>query len=158
MPRTIEQLAADYLGRIRTVQPCGPYRLLGWSFGGLVAHAIAVQLEREGQQVELLTILDVSPVAGEIDGTQTEDRADGKLEFEVAVAELIDDLSLPEETIARVTATVRHSGRMRNRFTPGRFGGDLLLYTAARTHWPPSGARTSAAALRPTRSPPHISG
>ncbi|MFC7813261.1 amino acid adenylation domain-containing protein [Streptomyces sp. NPDC057367] len=130
MPQTVEQLAADYVGRIRTVQTRGPYRLLGWSFGGLVAHAIAVQLERDGQQVELLAILDVSPVAGETDGRQTGDGADGQLEPEAAVAELIGDISLPEETIARMTAAVRHSGRMRVRFTPGRFDGDLLLYTA----------------------------
>ncbi|MGW5047926.1 amino acid adenylation domain-containing protein [Streptomyces griseoluteus] len=128
LPETIEELAADYLRRIRTVQPSGPYRLLGWSFGGLVAHEIAVRLEREGQQVELLAVLDVSPTAAETDGTQAEGLADDTLEE--AVAEVIGDASLPEETIARMTATVRYSSRLRDRFTPGRFGGDLLLYTA----------------------------
>ncbi|MEU3859275.1 amino acid adenylation domain-containing protein [Streptomyces sp. NPDC028722] len=128
LPETIEELAADYLRRIRTVQPRGPYRLLGWSFGGLVAHEIAVRLEREGQQVELLAVLDVSPTAAETDGTQAEGLADDTLEE--AVAEVIGDASLPEETIARMTATVRYSSRLRDRFTPGRFGGDLLLYTA----------------------------
>ncbi|WP_221349263.1 hypothetical protein [Streptomyces beigongshangae] len=43
---------------------------------------------------------------------------------------MIGDVSLPEETIARMTAAVRHGSRLRDRFTPGRFGGDLLLYTA----------------------------
>jgi thioesterase domain-containing protein len=102
--------------------------LLGWSFGGLVAHAIAVQLEREGQQVALLAVLDVSPVAAETEGTQPEGPADDTLDE--ALAEEIGDASLPEETIARITATVGHSGRLRDRFTPGRFGGDLLLCTA----------------------------
>ncbi|WP_052868013.1 amino acid adenylation domain-containing protein [Streptomyces niger] len=128
LPQTIEQLAADYLGRIRTVQPSGPYRLLGWSFGGLVAQAMAAQLEREGEQVALLAILDVTPVAEETEGTRAEDLADDA--FDEALAEEIGNVSLPEETIARITATVEHSGRLRDRFTPGRFGGDLLLCTA----------------------------
>ncbi len=128
LPQTIEQLAADYLSRIRTVQPNGPYRLLGWSFGGLVAHAIAVQLEREGQQVALLAVLDVTPVAAETDDTQAEGLADDTLDE--ALVEEVGDASLPEETIARITATLGHTSRLRDRFTPGRFGGDLLLCTA----------------------------
>ena len=35
---------------IRKVQPAGPYNLLGWSFGGLVAHAIATQLQSMGEE------------------------------------------------------------------------------------------------------------
>ncbi|MBD0672526.1 amino acid adenylation domain-containing protein [Streptomyces sp. CBMA156] len=128
MPQTIEQLAADYLRRIRTVQPSGPYRLLGWSFGGLVAHEIAVRLEREGQEVALLAVLDVAPVAAETDGAQAEGLAGTTREE--ALAEEIGDASLPEETITRITATLGHTGRLRERFTPGRFGGDLLLCTA----------------------------
>ncbi len=123
LPETIEQLAADYLGRIRAVQPTGPYRLLGWSFGGLVAHALAVQLEREGEAVALLAILDVPPTAGEAEGVAG-DILDAEL------AEVIGEAGLPEETIARITATVGSCGGLRARFTPGRFGGDLLLYTA----------------------------
>lgn len=133
LPDTIEELAAEYLSRIRTVQPSGPYRLLGWSFGGLVAHAIAAQLEREGQQVELLAVLDVSPVPAETDGTQAEG-PDGKVladdVLDEALAEEIGDASLPEEVTSRIIATLGHSGRLRDRFTPGRFGGDLLLCTA----------------------------
>ncbi|MCQ4207928.1 amino acid adenylation domain-containing protein [Streptomyces longispororuber] len=127
-PSTIEELAEDYLRHLRKVQPSGPYRLLGWSFGGLVAHEIAVQLEQEGQQVELLAVLDVSPLPPETDGTHTEDLAGDTLDE--ALAEELGVASLPEEVIARITTTLRHSGRLRDRFTPGRFGGDLLLCTA----------------------------
>ncbi|HEY2550764.1 MAG TPA: amino acid adenylation domain-containing protein, partial [Streptosporangiaceae bacterium] len=38
-------LADDYAGRIRAVQPAGPYRLGGWSMGGVVAFEIARRLE-----------------------------------------------------------------------------------------------------------------
>ncbi len=34
-PRSIDEMAADYVSLIRKIQPAGPYNLLGWSFGGL---------------------------------------------------------------------------------------------------------------------------
>ena len=55
---SIDQMAEDYLAAIRSVRPRGPYHLLGWSFGGLVAHAIAARLRRSGETVELLALLD----------------------------------------------------------------------------------------------------
>jgi acyl carrier protein len=46
MPGSIEEWADRYLELIRSEQPTGPYHLLGWSFGGVIAHEIAVQLQR----------------------------------------------------------------------------------------------------------------
>src|SRR5690606_37600031 len=48
---SIEEFARRYVAEIRAVQPQGPYHLLGWSFGELIAHAMAARLEREGQRV-----------------------------------------------------------------------------------------------------------
>jgi surfactin synthase thioesterase subunit len=48
LPGTLRELASSYLRQIRAVQPDGPYHLLGWSFGGLAAHEIAVQLQAAG--------------------------------------------------------------------------------------------------------------
>jgi nonribosomal peptide synthetase DhbF len=60
-PRDLAELTASYADRIREVQPAGPYRLLGWSLGGCIAHAVAVRLQREGERVELLALLDSYP-------------------------------------------------------------------------------------------------
>ncbi|HEY9734726.1 MAG TPA: thioesterase domain-containing protein, partial [Trichocoleus sp.] len=54
----IEPMAAHYLQAIQAVQPQGPYRLGGWSFGGLVAFEMAQQLQQAGETVSLLAILD----------------------------------------------------------------------------------------------------
>lgn len=54
----IEQMAAEYVRAIRTVQPEGPYRLGGWSFGGVVAFEMARQLREAGARVDLLALLD----------------------------------------------------------------------------------------------------
>jgi thioesterase domain-containing protein len=50
-------MAANYLPEIRRVQPRGPYRLGGASFGGVVAFEMARQLRRQGQQVATLFLL-----------------------------------------------------------------------------------------------------
>ncbi|HVH12001.1 MAG TPA: alpha/beta fold hydrolase [Longimicrobium sp.] len=54
----IEDMAADYLAQLRAVQPAGPYRLGGWSMGGLVAFEMARRLHAAGEAVELLALLD----------------------------------------------------------------------------------------------------
>jgi thioesterase domain-containing protein len=51
-------MAASYLALIRTVQPQGPYLLGGWSPGGVVAFEMAQQLQRQGDEVGVLAILD----------------------------------------------------------------------------------------------------
>jgi thioesterase domain-containing protein len=55
---TLAELATRYLAEIRTVQPTGPYRIGGWSMGGLLTHEIVRQLEQRGERVELMILLD----------------------------------------------------------------------------------------------------
>lgn len=59
-PISIEAMATDYLEVIKNTQPKGPYQLLGWSVGGMVAYEMAQQLFRQGQSVALLIMLDTS--------------------------------------------------------------------------------------------------
>jgi aspartate racemase len=54
----VEAMAADYIREMRTLQPHGPYQILGQSFGGLVAFEMARQLQAQGEQVALLGLLD----------------------------------------------------------------------------------------------------
>ncbi|MBD2020581.1 amino acid adenylation domain-containing protein [Leptolyngbya sp. FACHB-36] len=55
---SVEDLAAHYLQQIQTIQPTGPYYLIGVSFGGVVAFEIAQQLLKQNQSVEFLGLLD----------------------------------------------------------------------------------------------------
>ncbi|RSZ60356.1 non-ribosomal peptide synthase/polyketide synthase [Massilia atriviolacea] len=57
-PVRMETLARRYLDVIRTVQPHGPYRLAGWSGGGLIAYEMAHQLLGEDESVEFLGLID----------------------------------------------------------------------------------------------------
>ena len=51
-------MAEHYLAAIRQVQPEGPYQLAGWSFGGTLALEMAQQLQKGGESVALLAIID----------------------------------------------------------------------------------------------------
>ncbi len=55
---SVEDMAADYIMQIRSVQPHGPYALAGYSMGGLIAFEIAQQLLQCGETVELVALLD----------------------------------------------------------------------------------------------------
>lgn len=57
----IEDMADYYLGSIRKLQGHGPYVLIGYSFGGLVALEMAQNLSEVGEKVALLVLVDAYP-------------------------------------------------------------------------------------------------
>ncbi|HVC15686.1 MAG TPA: thioesterase domain-containing protein [Rhodanobacter sp.] len=57
----IEDMAAHFLGEVRTMQPKGPYLLGGSCFGGLVALELAQRLSQAGERVALLALLNTYP-------------------------------------------------------------------------------------------------
>ncbi|WP_052700202.1 AMP-binding protein [Methylocucumis oryzae] len=58
LPTRFEQLASFHLNAIRGQQPQGPYHLLGWSLGGVLAYEIARQLQSLGETVAVLALID----------------------------------------------------------------------------------------------------
>ena len=55
---SLEDLAAAHIAEIREIQPQGPYRLAGYSFGGLIAFEIARQLTDQGETIESLFLVE----------------------------------------------------------------------------------------------------
>lgn len=55
---SVEAHARRALVEIRRVQPHGPYRLMGHSFGGMVAYEVAQRLTAAGEQVAVLGLID----------------------------------------------------------------------------------------------------
>ena len=58
--RDIREMAARYVAALHEVQPAGPYRIAGWSMGGIVAYEMARQLEAEGEKTEVLAVIDAA--------------------------------------------------------------------------------------------------
>jgi amino acid adenylation domain-containing protein len=69
-PTSVAEMAGRYVQEIQKVQPEGPYRIGGYSFGGLVAYEMAQMLEAKGQQVALLALFDAYPGKNETRGEQ----------------------------------------------------------------------------------------
>ena len=64
-PYTLTQLAERYASELRAVQAHGPYLIGGWSFGGVVAFELARLLERAGEPIGMLALIDSRPSPGE---------------------------------------------------------------------------------------------
>ncbi|MFI5086158.1 MAG: AMP-binding protein, partial [Actinomycetales bacterium] len=58
---TLTEFADDYISQLKSVQPAGPYHLLGWSFGGNLVQRLATRLQERGDEVAFLAILDAYP-------------------------------------------------------------------------------------------------
>ncbi|AMO93246.1 amino acid adenylation domain protein [Collimonas fungivorans] len=69
MPRSVGELAEEYIRIIRQTQPSGPYHLIGWSFGGLVAFEVAIRLQAEQVEVGLIALIDSFPSRATVDST-----------------------------------------------------------------------------------------
>ncbi len=156
LPSSMAEMTAEYLALIRSVQPSGPYRLAGWSFGGLVAHALATALRAEGEEVSLLALLDAYPPGENADTSEPVEhevvahnlRAMG---FEFDMAELIADqegvlrrfrefLQSGDQALAQLEArdilalkdVYVNNVRLMRKFTPEFFDGDVLFVSAER--------------------------
>ncbi|WP_084484158.1 amino acid adenylation domain-containing protein [Nocardia anaemiae] len=150
-PTSIEEMAQRYFDEIRALQPHGPYHLLGWSLGGVIAHAIAVEMRTAGEQVALLALLDA-----ELDGV------DVSTLYTVTAGELISNLGpvmgvdfvRPDATaeeaadlierhlggslgidaarIERLTDAYNMAIRAAGRWRPAVLDSDMLYFTATR--------------------------
>ncbi|WP_158711725.1 amino acid adenylation domain-containing protein [Streptomyces virginiae] len=70
---TVEELAAAHVEALRRIRPAGPYHLAGWSFGGLLAYEMAVQLHAAGARVATLALLDTGyPEPGHVPDDENE--------------------------------------------------------------------------------------
>jgi amino acid adenylation domain-containing protein len=153
LPADFEDLLCQILTQIRRVQSAGPYRLLGWSLGGNIAQALAVRLQREGEQVDLLALVDTYPgqawpypdfatpaqwdefgmlttlAAEPLDGTE------GATDFDAFLTQLREDvrarLELDRDTFDRMLAAGVKSSRLAAEWSPQRFRGRLLYCVAA---------------------------
>jgi thioesterase domain-containing protein len=110
--RRIEDMASFYLQAVRAAQPRGPYRLLGWSFGGLVAYEMARQLEAAGDEIALLALLDTHAPGRRPDRDMDDARTLTRFGRELGLA--LDEEELrrlgPDEMLARVAELAAAAG------------------------------------------------
>ncbi|KMN95960.1 non-ribosomal peptide synthetase DhbF [Bacillus subtilis] len=149
LPKTLDDMAADYIKQIRTVQPKGPYHLLGWSLGGNVVQAMATQLQNQGEEVSLLVMLDAYPnhflpikeapddeealiALLALGGYDPDSLGDKPLDFEAAIEILRRDgsalASLDETVILNLKNTYVNSVGILGSYKPKTFHGNVLFF------------------------------
>jgi thioesterase domain-containing protein len=152
-PRSIRDMAKDYADRIQGVYPTGPYNLLGWSFGGVVAHELAIELQRRGCAIACLILLDARPTIDSVTHA-----LDDKLILEEVLKEVFRfyRIDIPEQdgplTYQQVEELVREQGAvelprykqlldsvvqnlsssmaLHLAHEPGVFDGDTIIFSA----------------------------
>ncbi|RPF31437.1 non-ribosomal peptide synthetase [Streptomyces sp. TLI_185] len=150
---SLAEVVAEHTALIREVQPHGPYHLLGYSMGGLVAFDVAVGLQEAGEQVALLALLDSFPGAWIRQGPAVSDRPallrslltilgrqvpedDTEPLTESRFAELVRRVpdmpgSLDDAELAALVDVTANNRRLLGEFAPRPYHGDLLFFTAA---------------------------
>jgi thioesterase domain-containing protein len=151
-PQTLDEIVATYVRQIKSVQPVGPYQLIGWSFGGTVAHAIAVELQNNNDRVALLSLLDSAPFEYDLERFKSID-SDGLLRSVLgqlagsaaacaqsplsvaSVAALLKKTNgllgeIDEHRISALVRTYMRNLSLKPARAVGRFDGDLLYFRA----------------------------
>ena len=156
--RHIEEKAAHYIAMIRDIAPHGPYRLGGWSLGGVLAYEVAQQLRAAGEEIDLIAMIDTTipkPTPGVTERELLHDRFerffaymsetyDIPIELDVdALVELDED-----EQVAVMMNIVKDAGlgmspgvlehqrtsyidaRIAERYVPEPYEGKIVLYRA----------------------------
>jgi thioesterase domain-containing protein/acyl carrier protein len=138
---SISSMAANYADRILTRYPDGPYRLLGWSFGSVVAHELAVELQRRGRVVQSLILLDPVLGANKFLAKLTASRAVAKNQaLDEDMLEHIlrtNRVDIPVQSgplLEFMVQSVKANQRRLTEHVPGVFDGDMVIFCAARTN------------------------
>ncbi len=155
---SIAAMAARYVRAVRHVQPRGPYRIAGWSIGGLIAQEMACQLEAVCDELVFVGLIDSYPRGGAPCQTGQHEDADGPslpdADSETAAMRRRLVLAGRSHVPRQVRAALhlfyasQSSGLARNRSDLNAFGTRLTLRQIPGDHWtimrPPAVATLSA--------------
>ncbi|KTD62092.1 non-ribosomal peptide synthetase [Legionella spiritensis] len=129
MIEDIGELADYYLGLIKKCQPSGPYQLAGWSLGGLLAFEVAYRLQKLGDEVEQVFLLDSfhydKSSLQQITRFYSENQSNNNL-----LSELLHESRLPDKYRQRLATLMLNNCKMLHGYTPGKISARVVLFKA----------------------------
>jgi thioesterase domain-containing protein len=136
-------MAANYADRIQAIHPDGPYHLLGWSFGGVVAHEVASELERRGGAARLV-LLDAEPSLSSMASHAVDRKQLDELVGEPGGAEFAGYGQLLDQMVDNFNTNIAFY----RDHEAGVFNGDVIMFSAERDE----SDRSDSPSLRSPRS------
>jgi thioesterase domain-containing protein len=151
-PVSIRDMARNYADRIQGFYPTGPYNLLGHSFGGVVAHELAIELQRRGCVIARVILLDAQPsddssvTPALVENQVLEEvlrfyhvdipEQDEPLTYE-QTEELVRERGAVEfpqykQYLDSIVQSLNSSLTLHRAHEPGVFDGDITIFSAAR--------------------------
>jgi thioesterase domain-containing protein/acyl carrier protein len=151
---SVRELARNYADRLQAVYPTGPYNILGWSFGGVVAHELAIELHRRGCTVERLVLLDAVLIHNGVAARALDDsqilehilrinRIDIPAQSEPITYRQTEELIHqqqatefplpPKQLLEAIVQSVNVNQQHLCEHVPDVFDGDMVVFSAART-------------------------
>ncbi len=155
LAESLDEIVSDSLQQLRSVQPAGPYKLAGWSFGGVVAHMMATRLQAQREVVERLLLFDAYPPLPQAPAASA-DRGgdiwrqiargtnlklpdglngtplDGAMLGDIAREQSHLLGAFPLHRLERMGAVLANNSRLLDQAALAVFHGDITLYVAAR--------------------------
>nr|WP_265339035.1 thioesterase domain-containing protein [Mycobacterium marinum] len=157
-PHTLQAMAHNYATRIQNTHPTGPYYLLGWSFGGVLAHQIAIELHHRGHTDTRLILLDSLPTLDTNTNPTTTPRNDHQ-----TLQTLLGHhhTTIPDDQLHHLTTNHNNNITLYQHHQPHTYTGPTLLIAAEHTpppnHPPYESTHTKAAYLLHAWQP-HLTG
>ena len=156
-PGSIRGMAENYADTLQALHPSGPYHLLGWSFGGILVHELAVELRRRQCDVRRLIILDAVPVLASVETVRHEPLSESGALKEILQSNGIDvedqcgpitywqakellrqqeevEFALPSKPLLDIIVNNMRSNELyRSQHLPAVFDGDVTIFAATRS-------------------------
>ncbi|MDE8602767.1 amino acid adenylation domain-containing protein [Marinomonas sp. RSW2] len=136
MPDVVEQ----HLKVLKERQPSGPYRLIGYSLGGAIAHGLAVRLQEMGEEVSFLGLLDTYPPdeqdwSGSVDTEAQEEVEREKAQFMETSEDTLDEQMTVERDamFADIVKNYADSVALLSKAKSQRYHGKAVLFVADKT-------------------------
>ncbi|BBX57256.1 hypothetical protein MSHO_26010 [Mycobacterium shottsii] len=131
-PHTLQAMARNYATRIQNTHPTGPYHLLDWSYGGVLAHQIAIELHHRGHTDTRLILLDSLPTLDTNTNPTTTPRNDRQ-----TLQTLLGHhhTTIPDDQLHHLTTNHNNNITLYQHHQPHTYSGPTLLIAAE--HTPP---------------------
>nr|WP_232370323.1 non-ribosomal peptide synthetase [Xenorhabdus lircayensis] len=137
---SLDAMCTRHLATLRNIQPHGPYYLLGYSLGGMLAQGMAIRLQQEGEEVAFLGLLDAYPPEGQDWGGLSEEEAKQEIAREQAeFMAITEDESDPQLRMEKQTmfedivANYQDAVRSLLSAVNQKYDGEATLFVATRT-------------------------